>query len=72
VFYCIFTCNKYSAVELQTANNQFQRITRGMVLFIVDRWYVGLYSGGGPVEKIWTENAYGNLLVDVLYQKSFK
>jgi hypothetical protein len=59
-----------SAVELHTVNEDFKLDLKGYGSFYCGQVVRGTgIQGSGPVDQIWTENAYGNLLLDVHYQE---
>lgn len=62
-----------SALELQTANDQFKIGIKGNGSF----WFGQVNRGTGiqsfgTVKNVWTQNAYAGLLLDVTYREKFK
>ncbi len=62
-----------SAVELQTANDQYKIALKGNGYF----WFGQVVRGTGiqstgTVKNIWTQNAYASLALDVLYKERFR
>lgn len=62
-----------SALELQTANEQFKIAIKGNGSF----WFGQVNRGTGiqsfgTVKNIWTQNAYASLLLDVIYREKLK
>lgn len=62
-----------SAVELQTANDQFKVSFKGNGFFYFGQVVRGTGIQSKSMEKnLWTENAYASLLIDVLYKERLK